>query len=395
MSLAMCRLFRAASFAVACALLLASCGNRNNAFQYSGTLQAESASVGSTIGGRVTAVRVSAGDRVQRDQVLVQLDGSSERAALAAARAQTAQASAALADLSAGPRPAEVSRAQANEAQAFANLRRAQTAESDVIRAAAANLRQAQAGVRQAQAAAVQAAQNDARITILFREGAVPAQAADDARSADRQARAGVAAARARVVAARAQLAQAAGSSAPQDVNASRASYDAAVASRQLVQEGARAQQIAGAEAALRAAQANVRAARARVDEMTVRAPADGIVEQLDLRPGDLVPPGASVATIDEFLNPFVRIYVTQRDLSRLHVGSQVRVRSESLGGADYGGTVEQIDQSAQFTPRDVQTPEDRAELTFGVKVRVHDPQHQLPPGTTVVVAAVDAAVDA
>ena len=135
------------------------------------------------------------------------------------------------------------------------------------------------------------------------------------------------------------------------------------------------------------AATASVAAAESRLAEMIVRAPTDGIVESLDLLPGDLVGPRAQVAVVREFRDPFVRIYVAQHDLAKVNLGDRVRVRSDALGAQVFDGTIEQIDQDAQFTPRDVQTTQDRADLTYGVKVRVHDPDRKLHGGTTVEVA--------
>ncbi|MDQ6781807.1 MAG: efflux RND transporter periplasmic adaptor subunit, partial [Candidatus Eremiobacteraeota bacterium] len=158
-------------------------------------------------------------------------------------------------------------------------------------------------------------------------------------------------------------------------------------ASRQLVEQGARPDAIRQARAAVAAASANVAAARSRQDEMLVRSPSDGVVAALDLRPGDLVGPRAQVAIVNAFSDPYVRVYVVQPDLARIKVGDTLRVRSDAAPGAVLSGRVEQIDQQAQFTPRDVQTASDRADLTFGVKVRVRDPQRRLHGGTTVEVA--------
>ncbi|MDQ6824161.1 MAG: HlyD family efflux transporter periplasmic adaptor subunit [Candidatus Eremiobacteraeota bacterium] len=362
------------------------CANSNKQFQYSGTLLADSARVGSTIGGRVTAVYVSDGQRVHRNQILVRLQESDQRAGLMAALSQEAQAAAALANLEAGSRPAEIARAAAGEGQVLAGLRKAQVSTPDVISQAYENVRQAAAALRQTEAAATQASLNYQRVTRLYKQGAVAAQARDDARTADQQARAAVHAAQARLAAAQAALAQTS-ASAPQDVAAAQHAYEAAAANRQLVQQGARPQEIAQARAGVNAAKANVDAAQARLAEMVIKAPADGIIEQIDLHPGDLVSPRAPVALLSEFHDPYVRVYISQRDLQRVQTGQQVRVRSDAAGNEEFSGTVEQIDQQAQFTPRDVQTAADRADLAFGVKVRVHDPDHRLHSGTTAEVA--------
>ncbi len=356
---------------LACAVLTACGGNARPT--YSGTLQAESAQVGSTIGGRVVAVLVTDGQRVRAGQVLVRFDDKDQQAALSVAIGQLGQAQAALADQQAGPRSQDVQKAAAQAAQAQAGYEKARTTAPDTTAVA----RQA---VREAQALATQARRDLDRANQLFVGGAIPAQQLDQARSAYR-------AAQARLRSAQAQLSAAQNGNAPNDVEAARQQYEAAAANLSLVQAGARPEQISQAQAAVQTAQAQVAAARARLTETVVRAPADGIVNGIDLRPGDLVQPGASVTTIDEQRDPYVRIFVAQPDLGRLAVGQALAVKSDAFKNRTFAGSVEFVDQSAQFTPRDVQTAEDRANLVFGVKVRVHDPDHVLRGGTTVEVA--------
>ncbi len=370
---------------IALALLCVSCGGPR--FTYSGTLQSESAQVGSTIGGRVVAVNASDGERVKRGQLIVQLDDSDQRAQLAAAVSQEAQAAAALADLEAGARPEELTRALAAEAQAKSLYDRALTSRPQLLRVARESVHQAQAVLAQSQATFNQADTSYARARRLFSEGAIAAQSLDDARAAYASAQAGVAASQARLGAAQAQLADTERSTLPSDTVVAQRAYQSAVANRRLVQAGTRPQQITQARAALDAAKANVAAAESRLREMTVRAPADGIVDSLDLRPGDIVGPRVQVASVREFRDPYVRIYIAQRDLGQAKVGDAVHVRSDALPGQVFDGTIEQIDQDAQFTPRDVQTADDRANLAYGTKVRVHDPDGKLHGGTTVEVA--------
>ncbi|MDQ6768111.1 MAG: efflux RND transporter periplasmic adaptor subunit [Candidatus Eremiobacteraeota bacterium] len=357
----------------ACGFLTATAGCSANRFNYSGTLQTESARVGSTIGGRVVAVLVADGQRVKRNQVIIALDDSDQRAAVAAAVSGQAQAAAALADLEAGPRAQEVARARATEAQARAAFEKAASASPQQLRIASEN-------VRQAQAAASQAQLDYQRARQLFAQGAIAAQALDSARAAN-------ATAQARLEAARAQLIETERASLPHDVAIAQRAYEAAAASRALVEAGARPDQILQARAALGAATANVAAAQSHLREMAVRAPANGIVDSLDLHPGDLVGPRVQVAVVRELRDPYVRIYVVQRDLGRMKEGTTVHVRSDAVPGRTFDGSIEQIDQDAQFTPRDVQTAEDRAGLVYGVKVRVHDPSSLLHGGTTAEVS--------
>jgi membrane fusion protein YbhG len=353
--------------AAACALALGACSRGGTT--YSGTLQAEAPNIGSTVGGRVVALHAITGQHVTRGQIIVELDPKDQRAALAQAQGQLAQAQSTLADLLAGPRPQDIAKADAQAAQALHQYQQAALTGPHQITEAAANL-------NQAQAAAVQAKHDADRSRELFNGGAISAQAMDAADSANRQAQA-------RVTAARAQYVAAQSGSVPQSVDAARQAYEAAAANAALVAAGTRPDQIAQAQAAVETALAGVQAAKARLVEMTVRAPAEGIVNGLSLRVGDLVPAGAAVATIDEFKDPYVYIYVPQSKLGQVQIGQSVAVRSDAFPGRTFEAHVEAVDQTAQFTPRDVQTAEDRANLVFGVKVRVHDPNHELRGGTT------------
>lgn len=378
-------------FSLAITLLLlfnaSACASRTGQFSYSGTLQADAAAVGSTTGGRVVAVLASDGQRVRSGQALVRFDDRQQRAALDMATAQQKQAAASLNDLLAGSRPEEIDKAAAAAAQSQAAYRRAQLSGPQQTSQAEQAVREAQANARASRAAAVNAARDFARAKELYVEGAISSQAMDAAHTASVQAAGTFAGANARLRAAQAQLSAVRSGTVAQDVAGAASAAAAAEAELALVRKGARPQEISQARAALLAAASNSAAARARFDEAIVRAPADGLVDGLELHAGDLVAAGNAVATIDEFGDPWLRIYVGQSDLGRVNVGTSVDVRSDALPGRTFSGRIEAIDASAQFTPRNVQTAADRADLTFGVKVRVRDPDRLLRAGTTAEVA--------
>jgi multidrug resistance efflux pump len=370
------------------ALALQACGGASNDFPYSGTLLRESAAIGSTVGGRVTSVLVSSGSRVRAKQVIVTFDDSQQRAAVAAAQAQSRAAEATFEDALAGPRASDIARADAQAAQAHAAYEQLQLSGGSRSSAARAQVRASAAELAQAQANAGIAERTAQRQRQLYAQGAVALQAADSAEAAARSAGAAVVSARAQLRATQAQAATVEGADVPQQAQAALEGYVAAAAQAEAVRAGTRPGQIQSLRAQALAARANLDLAEARLAECTVRAPSDGIVSSLDLHRGDLVAPGASVATVDEFVDPYVRIYVRQADLARFATGAAVHVRADSAPGKTFDGVVAQVDTTAQFTPRDVQTPEDRADLTFGVKIRVRDPSGELHGGTSASVAA-------
>ena len=369
------------------AVVLCSCGSQAQENVYSGTLQSPGAGVGSTVGGRVASVLVSEGAAVRGGSVLLRFEDDQQRAALASATARVAQSRAALADLRAGARPEDLARAAALVEQQRAQYAAAQSTQPYQAAVSRNHVREAAAQLSDARAAARQASADAARMRSLYATGDVSAQVRDAAVAREAQTRAQVTDRAAAVRAARAESENATTVTLPQNAAAALASYHAAQEQYRSLAAPARPGQVHQAEQAVRAAQADVAAARVRLGETVVRAPSAGVVTAMDLHPGDLVAPGASIATIDEAGDPYVRIYVPQEKLGRVHVGARLDVRSDASPGAGFDGVVEQVDARAQFTPQNVQTAGDRAVLSFGVKVRVRDPHRTLHSGTTVAVA--------
>jgi HlyD family secretion protein len=378
------RAFRLILILIACAV--AACA-RSDRFPFSGTVIRDSALVGSTVGGRVTSVRVSAGDSVRAGQVLVTFDDADERAAVAAAQAQARQAAANYDDLAAGPLQSEIAQAEAEAAGSQAVYEQALRGNRGRVASARASARAAADAYRQAAAQADLAEKTARRQTSLYAQGAVSAQTADEAVAGYRSAVAAMGAARARMQDARAQASIVERADVPEQTNAAAQSYQAALARAATVRAGTRPQTLTAARFALQAAQAQVAAQSARLEQCVVRAPADGTISAIDLRPGDIVAPNVGIATVEERRNPYVRIYVDQANIGRFSLRAKVDVQSDALPGRALTGTIEQIDSDAQFTPRDVETPEDRASLTFGVKVRIDDQGGVVRAGTTASVA--------
>lgn len=116
--------------------------------------------------------------------------------------------------------------------------------------------------------------------------------------------------------------------------------------------------------------------ARAQLDELeslwkelNVRAPADCWVETLHVKPGDVVNANTPVATLLLQTPPWVRVYVPGPWLGRVQVGAEVRVQADAFPDRMFTGRVMQINRQAEFTPRNVQTVDERVKQVFGVKV--------------------------
>ena len=121
----------------------------------------------------------------------------------------------------------------------------------------------------------------------------------------------------------------------------------------------------------------------AQLAEMQVLAPSDCVVEVLSVKVGDiLVPPfSQEVATLLLPQHLWVRVYVPEPWLGLIKVGDSARVRVDSFPGKDFPGVVEQVNRQAEFTPRNVQTVEDRIRQVFGVKIRLPNNDDRLRAG--------------
>ena len=121
----------------------------------------------------------------------------------------------------------------------------------------------------------------------------------------------------------------------------------------------------------------------AQLKEMQVVAPAESILEVLNVKTGDiLIPPfNQEVATLLLPQHLWVRVYVPEPWLGKIKIGDQVRVQVDSFPGKDFPGVVEQVNRQAEFTPRNVQTVEDRIRQVFGVKIRLPNNDDQLRAG--------------
>ena len=143
-------------------------------------------------------------------------------------------------------------------------------------------------------------------------------------------------------------------------------------------------------EKSLEAAQMKINQARAQLadidaqlKEMQVLAPSESILEVLNVKVGDiLVPPfNQEVATLILPQHLWIRVYVPEPWLGLIKIGDQVRVRVDSFPGKDFPGAVEQVNRQAEFTPRNVQTVEDRIRQVFGVKIRLPNNDERLRAG--------------
>jgi HlyD family secretion protein len=131
----------------------------------------------------------------------------------------------------------------------------------------------------------------------------------------------------------------------------------------------------------LAAARAELAQTDALLAELTVTAPTNCVLETLSVKVGDVLPPNREVATLLLTDHLWVRVFVPEPWLGRIKLGESATVRVDAFPGRDFHGTVEQIARAAEFTPRNVQTTEERVKQVFGVKVRLENKEGDLRAG--------------
>jgi len=138
---------------------------------------------------------------------------------------------------------------------------------------------------------------------------------------------------------------------------------------------------IAAAQARVAQARAQLADMDSQIQEMKIVAPTASILEVLSVKVGDVLPANREVATLILPDRLWVRVYVPEPWLGLIKLNNTVRVRVDSYPDRDFSGAVEQINRKAEFTPRNVQTVEDRIKQVFGVKIRLDNKEDTLRAG--------------
>lgn len=275
-----------------------------------GRIEATEIDVAALTGGRIADITIAEGDFVRAGDVLVQMD-------LAQLNAQKRQAE------------AQLSRARIGVETAQALVTQAEAQE-----------RAALAAVDQAASVAEAAAQRLARSEQLAGSNAVSQQVLDDDRARARQGRAGVASAE--------------------------ASHAAAVAGI----SSARAQ-VVDAEAAVEAAAAMIDAIEASIDDATLTATRDGRIQYLIAQEGEVVGSGGRILSLVDLGDVYMTIFLPTSQAGRVQVGSEARLVMDAAPGFVLPATVSYVADVAQFTPKTVETADEREKLMFRIRTRI------------------------
>lgn len=341
---------------------------RDDALLFSGTIETREIRVGSKVGGRVQEVLVQEGQQVDAGQALVRFDMAELQAQKLQAQARIEQQSARLEKLQRGARPEEKAQAQAVSETARAQLEAIRTwPRPEEVEQARASLAAAEADANNAETAFQ-------RISRLYQSGDLAQQEYDSAKfRADN--------ARARRDSEKRRLELLLNGSRKEDIRAAEEKYRQAKEAEQLVLAGPRAEEIADARAQLAEAQARLEQLNVQLAEGEVKASANATVEVLTVRPGDLLAANQPVARLLERDQIYVRVFVPEPKLGLIKVGQKAKIKVDSFTDRTFDGVIEQINTQGEFTPRNIQSRDERNHQVFGVKVRIDNREGKLKAG--------------
>ncbi len=381
----------------------------------SGVITTEEIALSPARMGRVAVVHVAEGDQVIAGQELISLDVTLLEAEIVVAEAQLAAAQAGLREVEAGARPGRVAIAEAQLEQAQVTLEAAleHLADAKALRDNPQEL-QMLVAVGEAQ---VEAAQHRLQGTIALKDAAEiadntlrflenssqdwpytfsPPGIPEQLRFATYdwwKAWAGVGVAQASLQQAQAQLAHWRNLLAnPQQLNTdvaisealverAEAGLDSAQAQLASYRSGATEQQLAAARSRVAEAQAALTGLRAQRAEMVLLSPIDGRILSVVPHPGEIVAPGATLLSIADLAELRLTVYIAENRLSQLVLNQLVQVAVDAFPQRTFEGHVVYIADSAEYTPRNVATKEERVSTVYGVDVVLPNPEGLLKPG--------------
>lgn len=319
---------------LALVLLAAACKDAppSDKMRVSGHVEATETRLAPEAGGRVLTLTIKEGDRVEQGQTILTLDTRDVQLAINRVKAEQAAAEAQLRLVQAGSRVEDIRQAQG---------------QIETARAEAA-----------ADRAELDAAERDLeRFDTLLQNNSGSRKQRDDAATRRDVARDRVASAESRVKNAEGFLAK--------------------------LRAGARSEEIDVARARVTTVQAQVAALEKGIDDATLKSPVAGLVTEKLVEVGEMIPPRAPVAVVVDLDHAWADVFVPEPTVPQIKVGQAATIFTDA-GGAGIPGTITYISAKAEFTPRNVQTAEERSKLVYRVRIAADNKNGVLKQGMPV-----------
>lgn len=356
--------------------------NPSGPLTVSGNIEVTDARLGFKIPGRLEKRIVDEGDRVSQNQLIASIEKTDQLIANAGAEASLAYAREVLAELEAGSRPEEIDRAQAAVLQAKSVLTELRNgSRRQEIESARAELDRLSAMAKTAEVQRDQAKADFDRFEALHKEGGVSQREFELYRTRYESAKNTHSEALSAVKNAKEGLSLRVEGPRVEQIRKAEAALKQSEAEYTLVKTGPRKESIRQAAARVKAAEEALSQTAQQVRYTDVFAPMDGVILSKSAEPGEYLTPGAPVVTIGDIKHPWVRAYIGEKDVGRIKLGDPATVTTDAFPKKKFNGSVSYISSQAEFTPKSVQTFEERVKLMFRIKIEVENPNEELKPG--------------
>lgn len=342
----------------------------------SGNMELTQVDISFKVAGKLTERAVNEGDTVKKGQLIARIDqvqtlrqNQAQQASVQSAQMQLSQSATSIAWQQA-TNEAEIELRKAELRQAQANL------DQLLNGSRPEEIQQSEAAVADARTQAEQARLDWERAQTLYKN--------DDISTAQRdqyQARFNSAAALLRQ--AEQRFAMVKEGPRKEEIAAARAAVARAQAALKVGQANAlevtrRQEDLEGRRAEIQRAKAQLGVTESQLDDTSVYSPIDGVVLVKSAEIGEVLAAGTTIVTIGDLDHPWLRGYIKETDLGRVKLGQKVKLTTDSYAGKAYWGHVSFIASEAEFTPKQIQTAEERVKLVYRIKIEVDNSSHEL-----------------
>jgi HlyD family secretion protein len=348
----------------------------------SGTIEIIETQLSFRVPGILDKRLVDEGDSVNKDQLIAVLDDTDQRINLNGAQANLAYATAMLAELTAGSRPQEIGQAQARVMQAKAVLLELSNgSRPQEIQRAQADLARAQAAENAAAAQLNQAKLDFQRYKTLYQSDSVSKNMYDINQTRFITAENSWKEAKEHITGAREYLSLLQDGPRIEKIHQAEAALKMVEEEYSLIKAGPRVEEINKAKARLQSADVALKQAEQQLLYTKIHAPMAGVVLSKSAEPGEYLNPAIPVVTIGDVRHPWLRCYINEKNLGKIQLGQVAKISTDSFPDQTYTGKISYISSQAEFTPKAVQTFEERVKLMFRVKIILENPANELKPG--------------
>ncbi len=159
------------------------------------------------------------------------------------------------------------------------------------------------------------------------------------------------------------------------------AQYNTSKENLQKVKNIIRPEEIENARANVKRNIASADLLRQNIEDCKIYSPSDGIISKKFVEEGEIVSPSSSILKISDLQTVNLVIYVTETELAKIKLGQKADIKIDSYKDKNYEGKIIFISPEAEFTPKNIQTQDERTKMVFAVKIEINNPQYELKPG--------------